>query len=391
MDLSDTLAHYDALADALPAEDRAAVAQALEQSPALREAFARWQSLRAAVRADLGRALPDRALLVLYALRDDDLLDADEQRRLDAAAPALRDAVERHPGLAAAVERIRADRDAFDAAWAGALAATPERTGPRPAAPADRAAAAPPRRPAHRRPTRWVWRAASLAAVVAFAAVLSMLALRDQGWDTLRPDAATTVALADGSSARLAAGSVLMVPTADGARQARLMSGEALFEIEHDAAAPFHLQTANAEVTVLGTTFNVAVGEAETAVVLLDGAVELAPRERPAAAVRLAPGQRSRVVALDAPSAPAPADVGAAVAWSGRIVARGLTAEGVATRIAAATGVSVSVAGELQDEVVTGTFHAEEGAERAAETLAMALGARVEADGDGLRIAAAGE
>ncbi len=60
---SDALAFYDAL----PPDDRAALDRSLAQEPALAEAFARWQSLRADVRAGLADAVPDRGLLVLYA------------------------------------------------------------------------------------------------------------------------------------------------------------------------------------------------------------------------------------------------------------------------------------------------------------------------------------
>ena len=49
----DALAFYDAL----PPDERAALDTALREQPALAEAFARWQSLRAGVRAELARDL----------------------------------------------------------------------------------------------------------------------------------------------------------------------------------------------------------------------------------------------------------------------------------------------------------------------------------------------
>ena len=93
------------------------------------------------------------------------------------------------------------------------------------------------------------------------------------------------------------------VEGAEDARQARLLGGRALFRIERDPSNPFEVTTQNAEVMVLGTTFTVETNDVETEVVLVSGVVTLAPRATPDAAVTLAPGQRSTVLALDAPSA----------------------------------------------------------------------------------------
>src|SRR5690606_41193155 len=56
-------------------------------------------------------------------------------------------------------------------------------------------------------------------------------------------------------------------------------------------------------------TFGVDVKGPATNVVLVQGAVALASKDEARGAVRLEPGQRSRVVALDAPEAPVPADL----------------------------------------------------------------------------------
>lgn len=397
----DALAFYDAL----PPEERAALEAALRERPALAEAFARWQSLRAHVRRDLARDLPDRALLVLYALADDDLLSDAERERLEAARPELDAALEAHPGLVAAVRRIQADRDAFEAAWAeaaepGASTADGEardgasrptirtipfdrearepRRASRPAAhAADRPAA---RRPRGARPTRWAFRAAALAAVVAFAALLTTLYLRDAGWDAV--DGAQTVTLADGSTVQLDEGARLEV--SDG-REARLLAGRALFRVERDEAQPFSVTTPNAEVVVLGTTFSVEATDVETEVALVEGAVTLAPRATPAAAVRLAPGQRSRVLALDAPTAPERADLGT-LAWTGTVFSADLTAGQIARHLEAIFEVPVQVAPGLAAEPVAGEF-GRYGLDNALEVLAASVGGEVLADGGGYRIA----
>jgi ferric-dicitrate binding protein FerR (iron transport regulator) len=376
-----------ALADALSPEDRAAVEAALADRPALAEAFARWRSLRAEVRADLAEALPDRALLVLYALADDDLLSDAERARLDAERPALEAALARHPGLQAAARRVQADREAFDRAWAEAAAEpVPEPAAPaaprapaRPAPAADRAVAQ------RTRPTRWVTRALVLTAVVAFGAVLTMLFLRDAGWETVA--GGQTVLFADGSTAELAEGARLMVPEdgAEDARQARLLGGQALFRVVRNPAEPFGVTTPNAEVTVLGTTFAVEATNVETEVVLVTGAVALAPAEQPDLAVRLRPGERASVLALDAPSAPRRADLDAALAWTGTVFAQGETAGVVADRLARAFDTPVAVAPALAGEPVAGEFGGD-GLRDALDKLALALGGRVEAAGDGFRV-----
>ena len=391
--------------DGLSPEDRDALRAALAATPALADDLKRWEAARGALRAGLDAAVPDRELLVLAALSGEpfaelpaapDRLDADDRVRLDAALPALREAVAAHPGVADAIARTRADAQAFDAAWDDALAAAPieapaSAAGPtarppaRPAQASDRAAAPRPRR------MRFAVRAASLVAVVAFAAILTTVFLRDSGWDTVTADTSRTVRLADGSTAELAAGTVLQIPTEAGAREARLRQGQALFRIEHDPSAPFEVQTANADITVLGTVFGVDADAVQTEVVLVSGRVRLAPRERDDAAVELAPGQRSRVLAADAPSAPAPADLGAALAWAGfesDVSAQGEPLAAVAARLAERFEVAVTVDAALAAEPVSGTFPGADGAEAALSMLAQTLGAELSGDAEaGFRIA----
>lgn len=383
-----------ALTDALSPAERAEVEAALADRPALAEAFARWRSLRAEVRAELARDLPDRAVLVLYALADDDLLSDDERDRLDAARPALDAALARHPGLAAAVRRVRADREAFERAWAEAaqgatdIPAEPARAAAPVKAPhraADRPAAT-----AARRPTRWAWRTAALAAIVAFAAVLTSIYLRDAGWETVTASGEQTLTFADGSTVVLEDGARLMIPEggSDDSRQARLLAGRALFEIVRDLADPFEVTTPNAEVTVLGTTFSVRATDVETEVVLASGVVTLAPRATPEAAVRLAPGERATVLALDAPSAPERADLDAALAWAGMVYARDLTLEQLAEKLGRLYETVVTIDPALAGEPVSDGVYGRNGLRDALDKLAATLSGRVVQEGDGFRIVA---
>ena len=337
-------------------------------------------------------ALSEEALPGEAAPNPANALSADEQRRLAAARGDLRALLEKRPGLVDAVRRIRDDRDAFDRIWA----AHTQRNGqaeaqrPMPTRAEDRPAAVV-RRPARRRSP--VWRVAALASVVAFAAILTFIVRRDAGWETVRVAEATLINLPDGSTAELAANTWLMIPETDGAdlRQARLRAGQALFTVRHDPADPFTVETPNALVTVLGTTFGLDVTEVETNVVLVNGAVALASRGDAAPAVRLEPGQRSRVLALDAPSEPVRADLEAALAWTGNVFVPSESLARMALRLSEAFEVDIAVDPALAEEELSAThFEREAGARAALDELALALGARVvERPDGGFRIEAA--
>ena len=375
-----------ALSDGLSPDEQAALCDALAANPTLADDTARWARLRAAVGERLHADLPDPSVLVLQALSDAPgmLTDAETARLAEADLPAVLAA---HPGAARAVDRLRADRDAFEAAWAAPLpdvAASPEAPARRASRPA-RVAADRTATRSTSSPSRWVWRVSALAAVAAFAVIALRVGQRDASFATITADTARTVQLPDGSTVDLDAGSVLRIPGAGiSARQARLDRGQALFRIVHDPSDPFTVQTPNADVTVLGTTFTVDTkqigGLAETGVVLVEGAVTLAPRATPDAAVRLAPGQQSRLVNLDAPDAPSRADLAVALAWTGDVSARDETAAAVARRIGERFGVAVTVDPALADEHVSGTFGGPDGARDALTKLALTLGTTVHAD-----------
>ncbi|MGB3541568.1 MAG: hypothetical protein WBA11_01465, partial [Rubrivirga sp.] len=233
----DTLALYDSL----DADERAALDAAMADKPELATALQRWRQLRAGVRADLAQSVPDRTLLVLYALSDaDDVLTPDERETLEAARPDLEAALEKHPGLTAVVKRIRDDRDAFDAAWNsidGESDAAPDDVRPLDAAwenagarrirsvgagRAEDRAAAPRVRTSSGQPMRWAFRVAALVAVVGFGTLVTWLGIRDAGLETL--SGAQTVAFADGTTAVLDGRAVLEVGE-DRGREARLVAG----------------------------------------------------------------------------------------------------------------------------------------------------------------------
>ncbi len=367
---------YDdpALFEALDPAERDALRRTLGEDAAAADALALWRAIRARIGADLRAALPDYDLLVLYALGDRPAaLAPEEEARLIAEGPTVEQALEAHPALHAVVERIRADRAAFDTVWDDAfedVAGAPAVVN-RPAL--DREAVRPPRA------RRVAWRAAVALAVFSFAALSIYLIQRDTGFETYETAAGEvrTVELADGSTVRLAERSRLRVEDQEDGRRIVRLTGEALFEVIPNGET-FVVETPTALTTVLGTTFGVEANEVETEVVLASGSVELAPRAAPESAVRLEPGQRSRVVGGQAPEAPVRTDVAATLAWTGTWYFQATPLDAIAERLADHYGVAIAVDDAIAADRVTGPFASEAPVEETLRTLALALDARVE-------------
>jgi transmembrane sensor len=82
-----------------------------------------------------------------------------------------------------------------------------------------------------------------------------------------------TVRLADGSMVTMNTRTRLAVLFTANRRLIRLMHGQALFEVIHDATRPFTVQAADRQVTALGTIFEVRVDPGRVKVVLIRGRV----------------------------------------------------------------------------------------------------------------------
>jgi transmembrane sensor len=82
-----------------------------------------------------------------------------------------------------------------------------------------------------------------------------------------------SVLLADGSRVTLNTASTIEVILQKGRREVRLVQGEALFEVAHDAARPFLVRAGNAQLKDLGTQFNVDMRSNGTTVTVVEGQV----------------------------------------------------------------------------------------------------------------------
>lgn len=107
-----------------------------------------------------------------------------------------------------------------------------------------------------------------------------------------RPGQKTTVQLADGTVVRLNAASRLDYPGVfEGSTREVILSGEAFFEVAHDASKPFTVVTGDVKTTVLGTTFNIrAFDDANVAVTLATGKVRVSAANAAIDPLELNPG-----------------------------------------------------------------------------------------------------
>ena len=420
-DLTRQLLFYDDLA---PEEQRAArdaLSDALAEDEDLARAAHRWQAARRRVAKRFREALPERRLLVLYALATDpdaqeagEALTREEERELASARPQIEAARDAHPALSDVIEQIRRERGAFEAAWDEHAPAAGPDDAPGSTAPssdrraADRSAATPApgsaskRRLVHSESTsfraqRWGFRVAAAVALAAFAAVLFFVAQRDLNTATVtvaEGDAPRTVELADGSTARLMPGATLSyVDPETGAaldRQATLEAGRAFFDIVSKKDG-FVLETPTAQVTVLGTRFGVRARETATRVVLAEGRVALASEAATGQPVTLRPGQASRVAAGARPATPTKVEnLSEALAWTGKFFFRSTPARALADQLAAHYDRPVRVAPPLRGRAVTGTFDRDRPLLETLQTVATALGAQVDSLSEGYRLAPPG-
>lgn len=379
----------------LSPEQRAALREHFEENPELAEGWARWREVRARLRRRLQERLPNRRLLVLYALEREgygEALTADEKAALDAARDDIAEAIEAIPALERVVERIQEERADFEAVWnqhQGEAAAEAPSTERRPATEREERSA---RRPSRVREGggvhRWAWRLA-VAALLVGAAVLTVVYGPQEASRTtvtVADGEQQVVTFDDGSTARLTGAATLsydpdVAPTED--RRVQLERGQAYFDVVPRESASFVVTTPTATAEVLGTQFGVATQGDATEVVLVEGRVRVgSANEAGAKTVVLEPGERSAVQRGQGPSSPTPVNLTAALDWTGLFVFRSVPVDTIARRLSQHYDVSITVAPALADEPVTGTFEREQPISQVLGALARTLGAEVRTEGD---------
>ncbi len=161
------------------------------------------------------------------------------------------------------------------------------------------------------------WGALAAGMLLALAGGLSW---RNGVFDDWRSDYATatgarrTITLADGSEVTLNTDSALAVAFTPGQRDVHLYRGEAWFDVTHNAARPFIVETPEGNVRVTGTRFNVRLAQDAAIVSLVEGRVELTAEDAAGKAVVLAPGEQG-IIRAPAVGAPGAFDANAVTAW----------------------------------------------------------------------------
>lgn len=125
------------------------------------------------------------------------------------------------------------------------------------------------------------WRVYALAASVVFTTVLGVLwfAAAREGWlpRTYRTRTAEMriLHLPDGSILHLNARTTVRWAGFMGERRAQLIAGQVLFQVAHDPAHPFYVETDDGLVRVLGTQFDLNRHSDATILTVLEGAVDV--------------------------------------------------------------------------------------------------------------------
>ncbi len=155
-------------------------------------------------------------------------------------------------------------------------------------------------------PVRPATRAGRRLAAAIAATVLTPLAIWGvYEWNALSNQVSTAVSeqrhmtLPDGTRMFVNVRSRLRIDYSAAERRVELLAGEAIFEVVQDAGRPFIVQTANAHVQALGTSFNVYQQPDNTSLVsVLEGRVRITPLGAGANAPQtLAAGEEAQITA----------------------------------------------------------------------------------------------
>jgi transmembrane sensor len=226
-------------------------------------------------------------------------------------------------------------------------------------------------------PRKWLAVAASLMA--ACVVIWTFAAHEPAGWKEFATATGEQRAfeLEDGSVIHLNTNSRIALRFAGQTREVRLLRGEALFRVHHDATRPFRVYTSDAVIQAVGTQFNVYNRPDGTEVAVIEGRVNVTPEVHPALAkfdvpalsVREDPATRSVGASEEARidrggvlSVRAVPDVADAVAWrERRLVFRKETLEHIVEEFNRYGARQIQLQGaDTANRVFTGVFDADD-------------------------------
>jgi transmembrane sensor len=228
-----------------------------------------------------------------------------------------------------------------------------------------------PMRPAPETPRRAWWPVAAAAAAACAIGGLGfgwfLIEHRESAWQVFETATGEQRAfeLEDGSLLHLNTHSRAAVHFSAHERAVRLLEGEALFRVQHDAGRPFRVSTADAVIQAVGTQFNVYERPQGTTVAVIEGRVDIeptvpAPSAAPGRIVRASEeAESTHQGAVRVRAAP---DVADAVAWQKRrLVFRQQTLDFIAAQFNRYSRKQIRVEGPAAGKrVYTGVFDADD-------------------------------
>jgi ferric-dicitrate binding protein FerR (iron transport regulator) len=167
----------------------------------------------------------------------------------------------------------------------------------------------------------------------------------------------TKFCLPDGSSGFLNSGSTLKYPVVFANARSVELTGEAFFDVTHNKELPFHVNTKNLDIKVLGTTFNVIANDDEETeeVILQSGKVDVSSRSGNLLAV-LTPNEQLTLNADKQTFSKSGVIASQYVSWKeGKLVFRNEKMEQVAKRLSRWYNAEVVIADPMLEPY---TFHA---------------------------------
>lgn len=153
------------------------------------------------------------------------------------------------------------------------------------------------------------------------------------------------------------------------ARFARLDRGEAVFTVRHDPAHPFRVESGEAAVTDLGTTFAVTKDRAATRVTVAEGEVRVGTSR----GVTDLPAGRSVLIQGDTVVAQPPGETDVGDWRRGRLDFSSITLADLAVRVNRSTGASIRVVPAIASQRVSGSVALERDPDATVRTISAAL------------------
>jgi transmembrane sensor len=205
-----------------------------------------------------------------------------------------------------------------------------------------------------------------------------------------------SILLDDGSRVTLNTASTIEVELGKRRRLVRLVEGEALFDVAHDAGRRFDVHAGNAVLRVVGTQFNVDLRQSQTTVTVVEGRVQVAPETTggmpapPPDALILAAADRVVITRAGLGAPLHGANIAAATSWTQhQLVFEHRPLIEVAAEFNRYNRDKVVIEGaELEQQEVTGVFQSNDPASFVA-FLGSLPGVRVREGADGAHIVAA--